>query len=299
MSTTYRPGTLADSRPAIKVLVQSLADLNRRNHPEDVGAHPEFLTLAFERYQPLFDHLARTAEHFCVAEQDGQIIGYARSILHDGVRNLTDFFVLPNSQAAGVGRELLAQAFPADQVRRKTILATRDLSAQALYLRSGVYPRFSFTTFSRRPEQVMVATDLTIQPVSATRESLAAMRAIDTALLDFTRDADHEFLLHDRQGYLYCRSNDVVGYGYAGNDCGPFALLDASDFPAVLAHAENDAARRGADEFGVLVPLINRAAVDYLLARKCRLHDDYLLFMSDAPFGRFENYIQCSPPMFY
>lgn len=280
MSITYRPGTLADSCMVAGVTAQNFANLT------------------FERYQALYDHLARTAEHFWVAEREGQVIGYARSTLRDGLRELTEFNVAPGSQSAGVGRELLARAFPANGARRRVILASQDVRAQARYLKSGVYPRFSWTDFSRTPEPVDAATDLTIEPASATRDTLAACAAIDKELFDFSRDADHEFLLGDRQGYLYFRGSRVVGYGYTGTDNGPFAVLDALDFPAVLAHAETEAARQGVERFALIVPLISRVAISYLLARRFLLAEWFGFFMSDEPFNAFANYIQCSPPFF-
>jgi hypothetical protein len=280
VSIIYRPGTLTDSCTVAGVAAQNFANLT------------------FECYQALYDHLTRTAEHFWVAEREGQVIGYARSTLRDGLRELTDFNVAPGSQSAGVGRELLARAFPANGARRRVILASQDVRAQARYLKSGVYPRFSWTALSRNPEPVNAATDLTIEPVSATRDTLAACAVIDKELFDFSRDADHAFLLSDRQGYLYYRGSRVVGYGYIGPDNGPFALLDPLDFPAVLAHAETDAARRGVERFALIVPLINRVAVTYLLARRFLLAGWFAFFMSDEPFGAFANYIQCSPPFF-
>ena len=99
MSTTYRLGTLADSRAVVKVLVQSIADLSRRTHPESPWAHPEFAALVNEPLQPLYDHLARTAEYFWLAERDGQVVGYARSTRQDDVGDLTDFFVVPDSES--------------------------------------------------------------------------------------------------------------------------------------------------------------------------------------------------------
>jgi hypothetical protein len=112
------------------------------------------------------------------------------------------------------------------------------------------------------------------------------------------RDADHEYLLHDRQIYLYYRGEQLAGYGYFGNGIGPIALLDETDFPAVLARAETEAARRHDEEFGMHLPLVNRAAVAHLLARAFQLEPFTVLFMSDAPFGKFENYIVSSPPFF-
>jgi hypothetical protein len=74
-------------------------------------------------------------------------------------------------------------------------------------------------------------------------------------------------------------------------------LLDERDFPAVLAHAESQAAARG-ESFGVEVPLINRAALRYLLARGYRMDTFVALFMSDLSFGQFEHYLFTSPPFF-
>jgi len=58
-----------------------------------------------------------------------------------------------------------------------------------------------------------------------------------------------------------------------------------------------EAARRGAD-FGVEVPLVNRAALDFLFGRGFRMDSFFALFMSDVPFGRFDRYLFTSPPFF-
>ena len=174
----------------------------------------------------------------------------------------------------------------------------REMRALACYMKAGVYPRFPNYFIYRKPEPVEVVTDLEFSPAADTPETLAAIRAIDQAILDFTRDVDHQFLLQDRQAMLFRRAGQVAGYGYFGKGTGPIALLDAADFPAVLAWAESEAAARGGDEFGVQVPLINRHAVDYLLGRGFQLENFTVFFMSDEPFGRSENYIFTSPPFF-
>ena len=66
----------------------------------------------------------------------------------------------------------------------------------------------------------------------------------------------------------------------------------------MLARAETEAAARNADEFGVTLPLINRAAIDYLLGRGFQLDPYPILFFTDEPFGQFENYIISSPDFF-
>jgi hypothetical protein len=94
------------------------------------------------------------------------------------------------------------------------------------------------------------------------------------------------------------RNERPVGYGYLGVRNGPFTLLDETDFPAVLAHAESQALRQGRKEFGLEVPMIIQVAVDYLLGRGFRLDSFMAVMMTDRPFARFENYILTSPPFF-
>ncbi len=300
MTHTYRPATLDDSYTVFQIFQQSILDFSRRMGLMAItgGNDPNVMQTLWERRRLMFEHLARTAEHFWLAENDGQAIGYARSILRDGVRELTEYFVLPGQQSAGVGRELLARAFPADGAKHKVIIATTDPRAQARYLKAGVYARFPIYFFGRRPEAVTVVTDLAFEPMTDTPATFDALRALDAALLGHRRDIDHDFFMQDRSGFLYRRNGEAVGFGYTGKSNGPFGLLDEGDFPAALAHAESQAARRGDGETGFEVPLVNKAAVDYLLKRGYQMDSFMAFFMSDEPFGKFENYIFPSPPFF-
>jgi hypothetical protein len=197
-----------------------------------------------------------------------------------------------------VGRALFGRAFPREGATRRSIIATTDLRAQARYLKSGVYPRFPIMYFSKEPKPVPQTSELVFEPMNAAPETLNILDGIDEYILEFRRRADHEFLLGDLQGWLYLRDSKPVGYGYTGKRNGPFALLNPADFPAVLAHAENQAVERGRDHFGVEVPLHNRHAVDYLLSHGFAMDAFIAFFMSDKPFGKFEQYIVTSPPFF-
>jgi GNAT superfamily N-acetyltransferase len=297
MPLTIRPATQADLYGTFRVFQAAILDLSQRQGVMGItgGSDPGVLAGLWESRRPLWEHLARTAAHFYVAEDDGQITGYARTIVRDGVQELTEFFVRPGQQSGGLGRELLARAFPLDGARHKVIVATTDVRAQVRYLKAGVYPRFPIQYFSRQPEATAAPGDLTVELIRAPSEALAAL---DLAVLGHRRDVDHTYLLSDRKGFLYRREGRPVGYGYVGQRSGPFALLDEGDFPFVLAHAESEAAAQGLAEFGVEAPMINRAAVDYLLARRYRLDPFVALFMSDVPLGKFENYLCTSPPFF-
>jgi hypothetical protein len=248
--------------------------------------------------ESLYKHLARTADQFWVAEQGDQMIGFARSILRDGVRQLTEIFVLPEAQSSGVGRDLFIRAFPADSDQRKNIIASLDLRAQIHYLKAGLYPRFPVYYFGRSPRRVALNTDLYIEKMVLTTDTLDMLGEIDQRIIQYRRDVDHTWFSEDRTGYLYYREGRPVGYGYAGIRSGPFALLDPEDFPAVLAHAENQAVAAGRKHFGVEVPMVNQHAVDILLARGFRIDTMMAVMMNEIPFGKFEQYLLTSPPFF-
>lgn len=295
---TYRPGTPDDSYAVFLVLEHALADMLRRmGHTEPTSiADPVALAQMWAERGPLYAHLAATAEHFWVAEQGGQIVGYARATLRDGVRALTEFFVLPEAQGNGVGRALLSRAFPEGQARLRAVIASPEVRAQAIYMRHGLYPRCPIYYWYRTPEPITVMTDLTITPITDTPGNQAALDEIDREILGHARAADHGYLLRDRQGLIYTRGDQVVGYGYIGHRNGPFALRHPDDFPAVLAHAESQAATAGRDHFGLEIPLLNRAALDHVLARGFQIEPFVAMLLSDTPFGRFDQYIITSPP---
>lgn len=297
---TYRRATTADDFTTFTICRKALEDFSQRSGVQAItGANdPETREKLWEIRRPFWEHLSRTSDNYWLAEKDGEPVGYARSILRGDHRELTEFFVAPGNQSAGVGRELLQHAFPND-VPHRSIIATPDLRAQARYLKAGVYPFLTELYFERTPEPVTVETDLIIETADEEHASLEALSGIDLAILGHRRDVDHQFLMNDRKLHLYKRRETIIGYGYINKDFyGPFALLDNKDFPAVLAHAETEAHKMGATAVGFETPTINTAAIDHLLKRGYKLEGFMGSIMSDKPFGKFENYILTSPPYF-
>lgn len=303
MSIVFRRGDLEDVAAAYAVFVATTADLERRmGVPDENNSWLDEAYAAdyWQRRRSLFEHLTTTGEHFWIADVEGKPVGYARATLHDGMRELTEFFVLPGHQGLGIGRGLLDRAFPVEGARRRAVIGTTEMNALTRYLKAGVYPRFPIYYLYRTPERVEIETDLTFTRAVDRTEVLDAIRDIDRSVLGFERDADHRFLLErsDRHLYLLSREGGNVGYAYLGKGTGPIALLDDADFPAVLSRAETEAAERGDADVGMSVPLINRAAVAYLLGRGFQIEPFTILLYSDEPFGRFESYILSSPDFF-
>lgn len=298
MTVTYRKGTIEDSYAVFNIFVKAISDYGERTNVMAItgGNDPEVLKSLWRRRQTMFEFLARTASQFWVAEEDGGIVAYARSIEHDGLQELTEFFVSPGWQSGGLGRELLARAFPEAGARYRTIIATLDERALSRYLKAGVYGRFPIKYFYRTAERADVETDLVFEPLQMSTH-LEAINAIDKNIIGHSRGIVHEWIAAARDGFVCKRSGGIVGYGYVGSSAGPFALMEENDFPAVLAHAESRRAEKGG-EFGVEVPLINKKAIRYLTDRKYQIDGFTALFMSNEPFGRFENYL-CFSPIFF
>jgi GNAT superfamily N-acetyltransferase len=295
MTITYREGTIEDSHAIFQVFVKTIMDYSERMNVMGItgGNDPEVLKSLWERRKTMFEFLARTASQFWVAEEDEEIVAYARTMEHDGLQELTEFFVSPLQQSGGLGRQLLARAFPQTDSPYRTIIATLDERALSRYLKAGVYARFPLKYFYRQAEKVDVQTDLSIEPMGQTVH-LEAMNQIDKQIIGHSRPVVHEWIATTRDGFVYKRGSEIVGYGYAGSSSGPFAVLDENDFPAVLAHAESLVAEKG----GVETPLINKKAIQYFLDRKYQIDSFTALFMSNVPFGKFENYLCFSPEFF-
>ena len=298
MSIIYRKGTVEDSHAVFQVFIKSIMDYSERMNVMAItgGNDPQVLESLWKKRKSMFEYLANSSAQFWVAENSGEIIAYARLIEHDGMQELTEFFVAPDQQSAGVGRELLARAFPQTQARYRTIIATLDERALYRYMSLGLYGRFPLKYFYRKAEKVDLETDLKIEPLHFEfhREDL---NRIDREILDHTREHQHQWIATTRAGFVYKRDGEIVGYGYVGSSTGPFALLDENDFPAVLAHAESFMAERG-EEFGAEAPLINKKAIQYFIGRKYQIDSFSTIFMSNEHFGKFQNYLCFSPEFF-
>ncbi len=298
MTITYRAGTIEDSHSVFHVFTQTIMDYGDRMNVMGItgGNDPEVLQSLWQRRKPMFEFLARTAAQFWVAEREGKIVGYARSVEHDGHQELTEFFVSPDQQSAGMGGELLSRAFPKTEARYRCIIATLDERALYRYMKAGVYGRFPFKYFSRKAEKVEVKTDLKIEAMQLELH-IEDINRIDKSIIGHVREVVHQWIATTRDGFVYRRNGNVVGYGYVGSNNGPFAVLDDNDFPAILAHAESLMAEKGED-FGAETPLINTKAVQYFIERKYQIDSFSPIFMSNVPFGRFENYLCFSPEFF-
>jgi GNAT superfamily N-acetyltransferase len=294
---SIRPGTAQDSRPAFDVFLPAITDLARRSGtPWDPD--PETL---WTRVESMFDHLAAHAAEWWVAEDGvGKVIGHARSVERGGLFELSEFFVLPDRQAGGVGGQLLEKAFPIGRGDVRAIIATTDTRAMARYYRAGTTARFPIIALAGAPG---VASgngplDRTLDVHPATRDDIPALNELERSVLGFERGDEFEWLIEQRQGHLYRRGGRVIGSAFIGRGggIGPVSAADPADMPAILDDLERRAAEQEIAELTVDVPGPNEAAMRHLLGRRLKMDPFLTLFMSSRPFGQFDRFIGFTPP---
>ena len=299
----YREGTAADSRLAYDLFIPTIDDLATRTGGNANSTSDATPSRAWDRRRPLFEHLATTHDRWWFAEDEatGEAIGYARSILRDGVRELTEFFVLPAAQGQGVGRGLLERAFPADGARHRAIVATIDPRAIMRYLQTGLDGRVPMAYVEAAPRPIHLDTDLVRRRMDPDAPPLDAIAAIDRVVVGFRRDVDHAWLASDRPGWLYERDGAIVAYAYHALEPswgGPLAALDAADLPVLLADAETHAAETEQPTVAFDLAMTARTAFDYLLPRGFRVDPFVMLFFTDGPTDGLDRYVLTSPPFF-
>jgi GNAT superfamily N-acetyltransferase len=296
-SFRVRPATPDDKRPSFDVFIPAVRELSARQgapwdpDPEEVwGNQTAFL-----------DFLAAHAAEWWVAEDEesGKVIGYARSLERGGMFELSEFFVLPDNQSAGVGRALLDKAFPPGRGDVRVIIATTDVRAQARYYQAGTVARFPIAGMSAKPGVAAgKALSNGLEPVAATADDIGALAALERSALEFDRGDEFRWLLDNREGYLYRHGGEIIGSAFLGprGAIGPVAATEPEHLPAILDHVERRAAELEIGEIALEAPMVNEVAMRHLLGRHFKM-DTFLTFlMSNRPFGRFDRFMGFSPP---
>ena len=300
MSITLRRFHREENIKVCAVFARALGELLKRTSGEPLVdlADPQEWQAFWEQRCDLFAHLSATGEGW-LAEINHQIVGYARSVVRDDLRQLSEFFVLPDMQGQGVGSALLEHAFPHDENIRRLVVATTDASAVMRYTKSRVYNQTVVFEFEKTPQHRGLVRGLEVDVVIPTQHTFALLNDIDRDVLGHTREVDHRWLIQHREGFLYRRDGTLLGYGYVGEDSGPFCLLSPRDFPVVLDHAEDIAAQAGVEAFGLMVPLANHSVMDYVATRGYEMDYQFpMLCMTDETRLKFDRYVMSLPGFF-
>jgi GNAT superfamily N-acetyltransferase len=295
---TLRRATSGDTEACYQLFMESVADLSaRQGTPWDAD-----LADVWVRLEPMLRLLEEHAAEWWVAEDaSGELAGYARSVERGGLFELSEFFVRPGRQSAGVGRRLLEAAFPMGRGEVRAIIATTDVRALARYYRAGTVARFPILSLETAPiadGAAQQGTGNALEPVRASTADLTVLAEIEREVLEFDRGpTETTWLLGQREGYLYLRDGRPVAMGFIGQvGSGPVVALDPNDQTAVLLHLEGRAHALGREKLGFEVPSVNEVALRHLLGRGYRIDTFLTLLLSSRPFGQFDRFIGFAPP---
>jgi GNAT superfamily N-acetyltransferase len=202
---TFRPATENDLDPAYNVFYQ-----NELEEGETPPSPPDGASLELR-------HILSTGSMY-VAEEDGQILGFASAITRGTITYLTDLFVLPTLQSGGLGKTLLQHVLPHDGLIHCTMSST-DPRAQALYIRSGMQPQYANFNLrqqrSKLDEPPINVEETGIEIIEGDAGDPAFVRW-DARVSGRERTIDHEFWVKQQQAVplWFTRGDVILGYAY-------------------------------------------------------------------------------------
>src|SRR5690606_25477386 len=121
-----------------------------------------------------------------------------------GLFELSEFFVRPDRQSAGVGRGLIERAFPEGRGEVRAIIATTDTRGLHRYYAAGTVARFAMASLAATPRPTRLAGD--VEVVTASLDDVQEVAAIEATVFGYPRHADYPWLFANREAYLYRRA---------------------------------------------------------------------------------------------
>jgi GNAT superfamily N-acetyltransferase len=301
----YRRAGADDLVACAGIWRDSINDYTRRLNQPDI---PDDLAAILRLYGHL---LATDPDGFVVAERavDGgppAVVAFAASVRREELWFLSMLFVLPEVQAAGLGRALLAEVLPSPGTALATCTDSAQPISNALYASLGMAPRMPLVRLVGLPERdghlPPLPGGISAVPFGELDGPAAAhlddeLTALDRATAGFEHLQDHGMIRAEgRTGVLFVDGGGrAVGYGYASEAgrVGPVAVLDPGLLTSAIGHLVRTVVPRGA--FGIWTPGAAGEAMTALLRSGFRMDGFPCLVCWDRPVADFSRYVPISP----
>jgi len=297
MAITYRPAKFEDLEEAERVVQEAGNELRVRNDRQPWPAPPP---IEFPKFC-----LAEDPDGLWVAEDGEVIVGYGFSWMTEKFWFLSQLFVRPKAQAAGIGQALLSktlmQAERNGATNRALITPAYNIASAGLYLHNGFYPReplYRMAAPAPALAQNLAHAGYETTPIAPWPEPREWTRRIDQDLLGFCRDLHHRFLLGGgaARAVRIERAGGVAGYAYtsAEGHVGPLGIAPDADAKIVVTTALRCALESGPSQVTMIVPGRADVVMQAVLALGFRIEEPYVL-MASRPFGNWCNYLPRTP----
>lgn len=275
-----RPAQEADLPACGRIFAASVADLDRRYRP----GQDDHLPVDLEGRRWLYRHLLRSGALF-VAD-DPHPVGFAAAIVRDGVWFLSQLWVLPERQGAGVGAALFDEALAWGRGSNAfSVVASPHPAAQTLYLRASMLPLW-FVLDMAVPDVAVEDAPNDLVPVEDSDEPW--IDELDREVRGAARPEDHAVFREKATGLVLRRAGEPRGYVYVwpAGKVGPVAARSATDLPALLRAG----LRLGGGVRAVSVPSSNWAALRELVVLGARPTGSNA-FLASRPMGDATRYV--------
>ncbi|HEV2571870.1 MAG TPA: GNAT family N-acetyltransferase [Beijerinckiaceae bacterium] len=297
MSLIYRSARADDLARAEALVVASINDLTVRHGfgPMATASPPNF---------QLFS-LKDDPEGLWVAEDDGNILGFAWSWVCGDVWFLAQLFVDPAQQGRGIGNALLERtmehARKSRAAHKALITFTFNRVSQGLYIRHGLFPKMPIYFFNAARERMakeLPETSLRAVVIDKSVATIAKLIEIDSVAIGASREKHHRYLLDDpaSTGFLLYIGSDCIGYSYiaANGHVGPVAVMRADMLRDAFATALKLAVDRSTEKISAFLPGTCDGALSLAVNQGMRISFPMLL-MASPGYGDWTQYLPRNP----
>jgi GNAT superfamily N-acetyltransferase len=308
---TLRQGTTRDLEATHALSQRAIfsAAVKRGTLPPDTKPHPDETRADWKRQRGLIEYLAAQPNGcYCIAEKDGEMVGYGRVVRFDGMEQLTELMVEPGHQGGGIGRAILESCWPGDPSPDlgRLVVATGEPNDLGLYMSFGVMPvcghwqmRQRTSAFVERRSQEIDRREKGVHVLKPDR-ALSEWRRMEPEALGFERPGLHEHFARDRTCLATfdaeaTRATSLCWVSSEG-EIGP-AVADSSQelVPVVLAVLDRVAATQEPEFVSVF-----STTVSWWLLRRLRVLGFEIYWpswiMCSKPLPGLDRYVPTRPP---
>ena len=298
----YRHAKVSDIPEVSRVFAAAIDDLDRKH-----GFY-ERPTLTSPPNPQYSFWLKKDPGAFWVAEDRGQVIGYAFSFLRGSLWFLADLFILPEYQGKGIGGTLIKKTLGSWRERRITnralITPAFNRASVSLYMRYEMLPRQP-VYFAGAPREAVErglqnkeVKELEVEEVKNFRAAAPLLDKVHMLALGIPSGWHNEFFfeVHKSRCLIFRKRGRLEGYSFVrpNGRLGPLVVRSASSFAPAFDLTLWAAVESTSEKVMMFFPGTNGGAVRMGMHHGFRINYP-LLFLSSRPMGDFENYLFYSP----